>query len=226
MSFTRYAIYAAPDGALGALGAAWLGWDAAAAASCAHPNVPGLMASVAEITATPRKYGFHGTLKPPFRLAEGKTPEQLEAALDTFAAQTAAVALESLATARLGNFIAMIPTGPTDALSDLAGKIVREFDGFRAPATPEEIAKRRKSRLTAQQDANLLAWGYPYVFDAFRFHLTLSGQLDENVAKDTIQKLAPLFDPLAKPFILRDLALFGEFEGKQFHVVNRFLLRG
>ena len=80
--FTRFAVYYAPEpGPLADFGAAWLGWDATAGSARAHPDIAGLPRPVAEITQTPRKYGFHGTVKPPFRLAPGSTPEALAADL-------------------------------------------------------------------------------------------------------------------------------------------------
>lgn len=226
MSYTRYAIYAAPDGELGNLGARWLGWDAETAATLQHPEVPDLPLSIAEITEKPRKYGFHGTLKPPFRLAEGTDRAELERALDEFSVREAAVELDAMHVARIGHFIAMVPDGDTTTLAALAGRIVEAFDPFRAPPSETELARRRSSGLSPAQDSNLSTWGYPYVFDEFRFHLTLTGPLEEATASAIIEPLAKIFDPLAKPFILRDIALFGESEGGQFHLLKRYSLRG
>ncbi len=80
--FRRYALFWAPPrgSALARFGASWLGWDAEAGELVPHPEVPRLPLPVAEITATPRRYGFHGTLKPPFRLAEGANVAGLDAA--------------------------------------------------------------------------------------------------------------------------------------------------
>ena len=73
--FRRYAIYFAPRPrrALARFGAAWLGWDAEAGADRDGPELAGLPRPRAEIVATPRRYGFHATLKAPFRLARGAT---------------------------------------------------------------------------------------------------------------------------------------------------------
>ncbi|TMV36066.1 DUF1045 domain-containing protein, partial [Thioclava sp. BHET1] len=96
--FSRYAVYYAPPaGPLADFGAGWLGWDPVAGLPRAHPAVAGLPCPVAELTATPRKYGFHGTLKPPFRLAPGTEAGGLIAALDALAADLAPLALEGLA---------------------------------------------------------------------------------------------------------------------------------
>ena len=73
--FKRYAVYYAPEpGAFANFCARWLGWDAITGAEVAHAEVAGLPCPVSELTETPRKYGFHGTLKPPFHLSD--TPEE------------------------------------------------------------------------------------------------------------------------------------------------------
>src|SRR5262249_55850996 len=55
---------------------------------------------------------------------------------------------------------------------------VRDFDGFRAPLTDADRARRHPSRLTPRQRDYLERWGYPYVMEEFRFHMTLTGRLD------------------------------------------------
>jgi hypothetical protein len=63
-------------------------------------------------------------------------------------------------------------------MHELADDCMRAFDRFRAPPTPEELAQRRPGQLSDAQRAMLDAWGYPYVFDTFIFHITLTGMLD------------------------------------------------
>ena len=226
--YSRYAVYYAPPAGdpLAAFGAAWLGWDAAAGEAKAHPPIDGLPARIAEITAAPRKYGFHGTLKPPFRFA-GDCAALFDA-VEAFAADRPAFDAPSLKLARLGGFLALVPSADSDALSDLAFACVREFDRFRAPPTEAETARRRKADLTPSQKALLARWGYPYVGPEFRFHLTLSGPLDEAAAKATQAALQLRLDPLlgaAMP--VAELCLFGESaDDGRFRVIRRFPLRG
>jgi hypothetical protein len=75
--FVRYGIYVVPDGAFHTAGAEWLGWDSVAGIPVAHPEVPGLPDAAEVLTRTPRKYGFHGTVKPPFFLAAGTDADAL-----------------------------------------------------------------------------------------------------------------------------------------------------
>lgn len=225
--FSRYAIYYTPDAAtpLASFGASWLGWDSASGARCAHPQVADL--DIAEITETPRKYGFHGTLKPPFRLADGTTADELQSALATLCATAAPVTLDGLQLARLGRFLALVPRGDTGALAALAARLVQELDAFRAPATDAELARRRSAGLTPAQDAHLMKWGYPYVMDAFRFHMTLTGKLDKPTAAQTEHALVPLLDPLdLTPYRIGAVTLLGEDQNGMFHQLRRFALTG
>lgn len=222
----RYAIYYAPEpGPLADLAAHWLGWDAAAGRALPHPDLAGLPRPVAEITETPRKYGFHGTIKPPFRLAPGQTAEALHRACADLATRLAPVTLDGLHLSQLGGFLALTPQGDARALADLAATVVRDLDAFRAPPTEAEIARRRPERLTARQRALLDQWGYPYVMEEFRFHLTLTGDLGTPEASAVAAALRPHLAPhLPRPFVIRDLCLFGEATDGMFRILHRYTL--
>ena len=226
-TYHRYGVYYAPPAgsALARFGAAWLGWDAEAAREVAHPEVPGL--DVATLTATPRKYGFHATLKPPFRLAEGQDATVLADAVAHLAGRLAPVEVPPLALRRLGRFLALVPSHPSPDLARLAAACVTKLDRFRAPADAPELARRRRAGLTPHQERNLLAWGYPYVLDDFRFHLTLSGALTEDTARAAQAVLAPLTAPFCDaPLVVREICLFGERTDGRFHLVHRYPLTG
>lgn len=196
----RFAVYyTPPDGsALADLAARWLGRDAASGAALDRPTLPGLDPARAEaLTESPRFYGFHATLKAPFALAEGTTVADLIAAVDRFAAGRTAVLIPPLRVRTLGRFLALIPSEPAPALDELAAACVRAFDPFRAPPDPAELARRRAANLTAAQHRNLERWGYPYVMEDFRFHMTLTGRIDDEAERARIaQGLAALFAPV------------------------------
>ncbi|EBA18185.1 hypothetical protein RSK20926_10719 [Roseobacter sp. SK209-2-6] len=227
MTFTRYAIYFAPpaDAEWGRFATRWLGWDMGAGCEVTQPEIDGL--DLAAITRVPRKYGLHATLKPPMRLAPGTSLAELQTACADLAARQAPVVLDGLHLARLGRFLALRVTGNEAALNVLASACVADLDGFRAPASEAELAKRRSAGSSMQQDANLMRWGYPYVMEAFKFHITLSGKLPKSdlpaveAALDT--HLAPL---LPTPFEIRDLALVGEDSEGRFHMFHRYTLTG
>jgi hypothetical protein len=76
----RYAIYFVPPpgSPLACFGAVWLGYDVANGAEPPQPRLPEIAPErLRNITAEPRRYGFHATLKPPFSLAAGATAEEL-----------------------------------------------------------------------------------------------------------------------------------------------------
>lgn len=228
MQFSRYAVYVTlPQGPLADFGAAWLGWNAATGERPAAPLVHGLPLPVHEITATPRKYGLHGTIKPPFRLAEGRTPDALHDALAAFCTTQSPVMLDGLALSRLGSFLALTPVGDSRALAALAARAVEDLDPFRAPPTEADLDKRRQARLTERQEALLHRWGYPYVMDQFRFHITLSGRLSAEQAEQVRAALVPrLDDRLPRPFAIDALTLCGEDPTGYFHELQRFALSG
>ncbi len=221
--FQRYAVYFAPrrDSVLGCFGAAWLGWDAERGVDCEGLEVDRLPRPRAELVATPRKYGFHGTLKAPFRLADGATPEAVEATLREVAARFAPFA-EPMQLSALGPFLALTPAVPGGALGAVADACVTAFDPLRAPALAGEIAKRREQSLTSRQEAHLAEWGYPYVFEDFRFHLTLTGALSPEDQAATAAALRPvLASALAAPTPFEDLCVFGEAADGRFHLLRR-----
>ena len=220
--YTRYAVYyLPPKGDLADFGAAWLGWDVARGQRRAHfADVAGLAPAV----ATPQKYGFHATLKPPFRLADGSTLADLRDALAGVAAATPAAMAPGLRLARLGRFLALVPQGDGADIGRVAAAMVQGLDRFRAPAPPAELARRRAAGLTPRQDQLLVQWGYPYVMEAFRFHITLSGKLSPEALGLLEQAAARLLPPLPQPFALAEVALLGEREDKMFELIERFAL--
>lgn len=223
--FNRYGLYVVPEGALFAAGSAWLGWDSATGQQVAQPEVADLPQTARTLTATPRKYGFHGTIKPPFALAKGTDATGLDACARAFCATRAPVVIPALQLKVLSGFVALAPIEPSAALAKLAGAAVAALDDFRAPAPASELARRRKAGLTDAQEALLQRWGYPYVMEAFRFHLTLTGRTPH--AEAVRAALAPHFAPvLREPFVINSLALMGEDASGAFHLLQRYPLCG
>ena len=223
MSYTRFAIYYVPPAsALADFGAAWLGWDLIRGMPVEALAISGRDG----VTASPRKYGFHGTLKPPFRLRHGYDAARLAQSVQELAACTTPAACTGLKLSRLGRFLALTPTGDTAALGQLAAVFVTQLDAFRAPPTAQDLAKRRQRRLSERQDANLERWGYPYVLDEFRFHLTLTGKLPKDQIENWIAVLENALPALPEPFEINSVALVGERADGQFELIERFDLSG
>ena len=221
----RYAIYAAPPGPLSEAAANWLGWDAIEGAE--RPCPGDFPFDWAAVTEAPRKYGFHGTLKAPFRLAEGRTEAELRDEMDRFGSGTAPVPLDGLQLSALAGFVALVPVGDTAALDELAGNVVRSFDAFRAPPTEAEVARRGLDKLSPRQQEQFWSWGYPFVFEDFRFHMTLSGKLDDAARAPVTDALTRLVVPhVPAPFVIGDLCLFGEGQDGRFRILHRSALSG
>ncbi len=224
-NFKRYGLYVVPQGPLFDAASAWLGWDSAAGETVPHPDVAGLPEPVEALTSTPRKYGFHGTIKPPFTLADGQTADALHEAATRFCTEQAPVAIPALDVRRLGGFVAIVPTEPSPDLAALASATVEALDPFRAPPSDAELVKRRKAGLSDRQEALLQQWGYPYVMEEFRFHLTLTGRTEQAEAVRTA--LAAHLKPvLPRPFHIDSLALMGEDANGRFHLIHRYTLSG
>ncbi|WP_417700635.1 DUF1045 domain-containing protein [Pseudophaeobacter sp.] len=227
MTFTRYAIYYAPP--VGAdwaeFATQWLGWDMEAGIPAPQPQIAGL--DLASITQVPRKYGLHATLKPPMRLAKGRSLADLQQACVSLAARQAPVVLDGLHLARLGRFLALRVSGDETALGQFAAACVQDLDAFRAPSSAAEQAKRRATGLSPAQDANLMTWGYPFVLDQFRFHITLTGKLPRADLPAVETALdAHLIPLLPRPLVIRDFALVGEDSAGRFHLLHRYPLTG
>ena len=210
----RYALYAMPDTGhpLWQAATAWLGRDAASGARVAVAPIEGVTGEAqAALLADPARYGFHATLKAPFRLAESASEAGLRDAFESFARASAPILIPELVIRRLGRFFAFVPNEPVDALDRWAGAVVEYFEPFRGPLSESEIARRRSSGLTLAEDAYLVQWGYPYVFDAFRFHMSLTGKVqreDFDAVQAALRSHFSEFD--ARPFRIERLALFVE----------------
>ncbi len=187
----RYALYYVPEqqSPLAMLGASLLGWDVYKAqaapmkeALCAFENA-GLTLSEAQLetmTKEARRYGMHATLKAPFHLADGYSEAQLIQAVESFAATQKVFALPPLQVQCIADFFALTLQEDTaqerhdkEMTQNFATQCVQYFDGFRRPPSAVELARRRQKKLSARQEDNLLRYGYPYVLEDFRFHITL-----------------------------------------------------
>jgi putative phosphonate metabolism protein len=208
----RYAIYYTParDSALGRFGIAWLGWD-----HYLGQPVPPLLTKrltrdqYAEVTASPRRYGFHATLKAPFHLAPGLDESALCDALAALAGSQPRVTIPGLFLANLCGFVALVPAEVPGTLGDLAEATVTRLDRFRSALDPADSARRRAAGLTKRQVALLETWGYPYVLEEWRFHMTLTDTLEDGIRETVVEELAPLVAAFAcEPLTIDAIALF------------------
>lgn len=216
----RYAIYFAPahGSPWWAFGARWLGRDERDDISLAQP----LLAHIApddmqEITAQPRRYGFHATLKAPFALSVGHTLHDLITRMQALAATLKPVALGPMQPAMLGDFVALVPVTVPGELMALATACVTELDDLRAPLSTADLLRRRVEHLDVREQELLQQYGYPYVQERYRLHFTLSGPVAQPLAQRIMQVAAAPVAGLnaALPLVLDRLCLFVELSPGQ-----------
>ena len=185
----RYAIYFIPseDHSLYTFGRHLLGWDVRLGELLPQPALEGIDTErLVAMTNSPQLYSFHATLKPPFQLVEQQNAEALLKEVEKYAAKQKAFKIPELEIRVIDRFIAIVPSNPCTALHTLADGCVRAFDGFRAPPNADELEKRHAARLTPIQEKLLKQWGYPYVFEEFRPHFSLTGRIDDATERDEV----------------------------------------
>ncbi|MDR2455433.1 MAG: DUF1045 domain-containing protein [Deltaproteobacteria bacterium] len=177
----RYAVYHAPsiETELHRLGRLVLGrslWDPKAGPSAPKASI----------------YGFHATLVAPFRTLSSKGA--LLETLNDAASKLKPVRIDKLALAGLPpGFPAIVPLFQPPELSELEASLVTAMNKHRRPPAPGEAARR--GLLSARQAQLNQKWGYPFVFEEFRYHLTL-GDLcgDQASLEKRLAHLSELFD--------------------------------
>ncbi len=221
----RYAIYYAPrPGGFADAASAWLGWDLQAGCTVAQPRAA-LPRALADLTETPRKYGFHGTIKAPFALGAGVELADVRHGVKELAGQLARIELAGLGLVNLHGFLALVPQGDVSDLLDLAAEVVRFLDPYRAALSAADHARRRPEHLTPRQRELLAAYGYPFVMEEFQFHLTLTGPISESEAEEVMPLASAHFaQALNAPFLVEDLCLCGEDQAGRFHLLHRYPL--
>jgi len=223
----RWAVYLVPPRAhpLWTAGCRWLGRDPETDETFAPPRHMD-PASWQEIVARPAYYGFHATLKPPFTLAPNTTPRRLRETLREFAATQPPVTLPPLRITELGDFLALRPITEATSAATLAANAVRTLDHLRAPLTTSAYQRQQPDRLSPRQQQFLIRWGYPYVFDEFRLHFTLTGRLDQEQRSACDQATHKLLQPTRQdPIDPPELGLFHQpAQGHAFRLTVRYAL--
>ena len=228
-SHARYAVYLVPprNSLLWNAGCRWLGRDAETQEFFVPQDVPDFLSEkLLRVTASPRLYGFHATLKAPFRLAYGVDETKLSAEIARLADSVGTFPMPVLKVDQLNGFIALLLAGPGNALADLERRCVVELDALRAPIEEAERVRRTAAHLTSRQRDYLERWGYPYVFEEFRFHMTLTERVDDATASVLMPWIGRNFQPaLTEQSQGAELAAFVQpAPGKDFLLLKRFPL--
>lgn len=223
----RFAIYYAPSAHsnLWERAATWLGRDASDG-ELFHGPVAGIERDrLLNLTQSANRYGFHATLKAPMALADGALSVNIMSKLSEFAAQHQPIDLGKPRLSSLSGFLALT-VEENEALQDFAAHVVETFDPLRAPMSVKDRAARAAKGLSERQIELLDAYGYPYVFEEFFFHMTLTDRLADSDAADIAQAATTWFSPvLEESLILDRLSLFHEADaGAPFRRIADFKL--
>lgn len=226
-SAARFALYFTPEtgSALDRFGAGVLGYDPATGADVPLTPLQGIKdTDRVALTEEPRRYGFHATLKAPFWLkGEG---EELLKTVRTFAAVRPPIQAVRLTLKPVGQFLALVPDDDTRLLDLFAAEVIALFDKFRAPLSAGERERRLSTPLSPRHRALLETWGYPFVFEAFRFHMTLTGPLPEPQQSHWCESLREHLPDLASVSINALTLLRQDNPESRFRIIERVALGG
>ena len=227
----RYAVFFAPErySPWHKFGSHWLGRDEHNNSELKQPKFDKIdSAEFALLTEEPRRYGFHATLKAPFRLAHGIDEHFLVTQLESLASTLKPILLSPLCVASLGNFLTLVPTTVPDNLKALAAACVTQLDTFRATLSAVELARRRTTQLDLRETELLAQYGYPYVLERFQMHFTLTGPALPALVQHITETVTPQLAQLNAdaPLWLNRLCLFVErAPGEMFRRINEVELR-
>lgn len=214
----RYAVYYAPKpgSPLWRAGCQWLGSDAASGKALTQPEIDGIDAGVlAALTRDAARYGWHATLKAPFPLRIDVQAGTLLRHVAELAAAFRPFAL-NLQVDWLDSFLALRPAEAAPELDELAAACAVALE----PLADRGAPLKPRAGLDPRQQTLYRRWGYPYVFEQFRFHMTLSDTLPKESpqAKALEQGARRHFAGVLNALAVDGIAVFVEREqGGPFH---------
>lgn len=180
-----------------------------------------------KITEQPAHYGFHATLKAPFELKQSHTVDNLTTAVTAFAMSKSPIELTTLYPRYLGGFMALTLEYELDSLSSFAFNCVKSFESFRKTLSNEDIQRRKLQGLSSRQESLLMEYGYPYVADEFRFHMTLSSKLKEHDHDYKTWAISEYNRLISKTPVLDKIAIFSQADRQTpFALIAEFPLAG
>lgn len=177
--------------------------------------------------ATPRRYGWHATLKAPFTLAPGITMGALHRAMLALCALHKSFVMPALKVQRIGNFLALVPAQASPEIQSVADACVMGLHPLVQALQPFELQRRRCRVLTVEEEKMLQQWGYPHVLAQFQFHMSLTGPLTEvsdEAVHLLIEQAQASFDGMP-PSRFDGVTLVGEpVAGAAFSLIHRYAL--
>ena len=220
----RYAIYYCPaqTSSLWQFGSAVLGYDSSRAVTVPYPETELVTAEqFASWAERPGRYGFHATLKAPFHLRPGISEAELKEHVRELSTTLSRVALGHLDVTSIGAFVALTAASPNPELSRLASKCVDHLEPIRTPLSQADLERRMATQLSTRQIELLEFYGYPFVHDEFRFHMTLTGPLKSTERCMALEVLKTLYTPVDQPTTIDAITL-----ARQDHPTAKFVVSG
>ncbi|WP_233840467.1 DUF1045 domain-containing protein [Dyella sp. 2HG41-7] len=211
----RYAVYFCPaeGSALDVLGREWLSIE----------QLPAIeVERLRALTINVRRYGWHATLCAPFALTESARYDDLRREVVDIAQRSRTIEVP-LQLDKLAGFLALRPSVEEQPIKALAERCVRQLNALRAPNT-EAAWRRRAPHLDGVELALFRQFGYPYVLDRFRFHMTVAAPADDGQERSIREWFAPF---LAKGLAARIEALtlcYEKAPDRPFEVIERIPL--
>ena len=233
--YSRYAIYYAPpkESSLEEFGRYWFGWDPLNAKLINNKhrinylNRFGIknLINIDKNVLIPKKYGFHGTLIPPFKLNKNYSTNTLFKKTEDIAKKFKKFKFYKFKLKKINNFYAFVQNKKNNNINKLSNRLVRELFKFRSPLTKKEIDRRNPSKLSKLQLNILYKWGYPYIMSEFNFHMTLASEVTGNKLYFELKKIEK-----NKEIILNEINnfdkiyIFGENQKGMFENLENFSL--
>ena len=233
--YSRYAIYYAPpkESSLEEFGRYWFGWDPLNAKLINNKqrinylNGFGIknLKNIDKNVLIAKKYGFHGTLIPPFKLNKNYSTNLLFKKTEDIAKKFKKFKFYKFKLKKMNNFYAFVQNKKNNNINKLSNRLVRELFKFRSPLTKKEIDRRNPSKLSKLQLNILYKWGYPYLMSEFNFHMTLASEVTGNKLYLELKKIER-----NKEIILNEINnfdkiyIFGENQKGMFENLENFSL--
>ena len=233
--YSRYAIYYAPpkESNLEEFGRYWFGWDPLNAKLINNKqrinylNGFGIknLKNIDKNVLIAKKYGFHGTLIPPFKLNKNYSTNTLFKKTEDIAKKFKKFKFYKFKLKKINNFYAFVQNKKNNNINKLSNRLVRELFKFRSPLTKKEIDRRNPSKLSKFQLNILYKWGYPYLMSEFKFHMTLASEVTGNKLYSELKKIEN-----NKEIILNEINnfdkiyIFGENQKGMFENLENFSL--
>ena len=233
--YSRYAIYYAPpkESSLEEFGRYWFGWDPLNAKLINNKqrinylNGFGIknLKNIDKNVLIAKKYGFHGTLIPPFKLNKNYSTNTLFKKTEEIAKKLKKFKFYKFKLKKINNFYAFVQNKKNNNINKLSNRLVRELFKFRSPLTKKEIDRRNPSKLSKLQLNILYKWGYPYLMSEFNFHMTLASEVTGNKLYLELKKIER-----NKEIILNEINnfdkiyIFGENQKGMFENLENFSL--